>query len=172
LANPKLPIIPEFHDIRCGLRTVRTALSGQLWKGKILDFSIPESQGVISGDDGNRYTFVGKEWKSPTPPMAGSRVDFDTDGRSAIAIYLDAPAKLGASAAGEDDSIFEGFYRSSDDKMLGGVCAGLAHKWKVSRGGLRFATLLVTLFFLLPLLIYVICWIFFPARPTKRVVPG
>jgi hypothetical protein len=42
-------------------------------KGMILDFSIPESQGVISGDDGNRYTFMGKEWKSQTPPIAGRR---------------------------------------------------------------------------------------------------
>lgn len=139
-------------------------------KGKILDFSITDSQGVISGDDGNRYTFIGKEWKSSTPPQAGIRVDYDSDGRTALAVYLDqAVAASNRRSSNVDDSPYDGFYRSSDDKMLAGVCAGLAHKWNVSRAGLRFATLLVTLFTGIPLLIYIVCWIVFPARPTKSV---
>lgn len=138
-------------------------------KGKILGFSIAESQGVISGDDGNRYTFVGKEWKSQTPPRAGARVDFDTEGRAATAVYLNGPVKAASQPAAVDDTGYEGFYRSSDDKMLAGVCAGLAHKWKVSSAGLRLATFLLTLFLGLPLLVYIVCWIVFPERSTKAV---
>lgn len=58
-------------------------------KGVILDFSIADNQGVVSGDDGNRYTFVGKEWKSSTPPTAGMRVDYDVEGRTALGVYAD-----------------------------------------------------------------------------------
>jgi phage shock protein PspC (stress-responsive transcriptional regulator) len=139
-------------------------------KGKILDFSMAESQGVISGDDGNRYTFVGKEWKSSTPPQAGLRVDFDNEDRTALAVYLDPVVAKGMLRSSNlDDSHYDGFYRSSDDKMLAGVCAGIAHKWDVNQAGLRFATFLATLFFGFPLLIYIVCWIVFPAHPTKNV---
>lgn len=47
-------------------------------KGMILDYSIQQNQGVISGDDGNRYTFTGTEWKENTAPYKGQRVDFET----------------------------------------------------------------------------------------------
>ena len=139
-------------------------------KGKILDFSIADSQGVISGDDGNRYTFSGKEWKSPAPPQAGVRVDYDTDGRTALGVYVDqAITKSPYVSSSPDSDPAGGFYRSSDDKMLAGVCAGLAHKWNISRSGLRVATFLVTLFFWVPLLVYIVCWIIFPPRLTKTV---
>ena len=32
-------------------------------KGKILDYNIQESNGIISGDDGQRYSFENKDWK-------------------------------------------------------------------------------------------------------------
>jgi len=132
-------------------------------KGKILDFSGAENQGVISGDDGTRYTFVSKEWKSSTPPQVGLRVDYDTSDHTALAVYLDQ-----MTSSNVDNPPHEGFYRSSDDKMLAGVCAGLAHKWNFSRAGLRFATALVTIFIWVPLLAYIVCWVVFPARPTKK----
>jgi len=47
-------------------------------KGTILNFSIQENTGFISGDDNNRYTFAGNEWKSEKAPNAGDYVDFDT----------------------------------------------------------------------------------------------
>jgi phage shock protein PspC (stress-responsive transcriptional regulator) len=77
---------------------------------------------------------------------ATSSVDFDTEGRAATAVYLNGPVKAASQPAAVDDTGYEGFYRSSDDKMLAGVCAGLAHKWKVSSAGLRLATFLLTLF--------------------------
>jgi hypothetical protein len=56
-------------------------------RGKILDFSIAENLGVISGDDGARYRFAGAEWKSSTrPPVPGLRVDFVAAGDEASAV--------------------------------------------------------------------------------------
>jgi len=60
---------------------------GRTMKGKILDFSIQTSSGVISGDDGGRYTFVGSEWRDPVPPSRGMNVDFDVQGTAAVAVY-------------------------------------------------------------------------------------
>lgn len=60
------------------------------------------------------------------------------------------------------------FYRSSDENMVGGVCAGLAHKWCLNRTGLRWATFLLTFFFGIPLFIYLACWMILAARPTRR----
>ena len=58
-------------------------------KGIILDFSTQQNTGVISGDDKQRYTFSGTEWKGYKPPIAGERVDFDSDlSNNALQIYI------------------------------------------------------------------------------------
>jgi TM2 domain-containing membrane protein YozV len=58
-------------------------------KGKILDYSIQNSAGVISGDDGQRYNFISAEWKSDKAPANGQIVDFSIDGANAAGIYLE-----------------------------------------------------------------------------------
>ena len=59
-------------------------------KGKILDFSIQTSSGIITGDDNKRYQFSGSEWKEQSIPQRGIDVDFDhTEDGKAIGIYLD-----------------------------------------------------------------------------------
>ena len=45
-------------------------------KGTILDYSIQSNAGIISGDDQQRYTFTGAEWRAAQPPSRGMRVDF------------------------------------------------------------------------------------------------
>lgn len=57
-------------------------------KGKILDYSIQESKGLISGDNNERYEFRNSEWKSEKAPAKNQIVDFEIDGTSAKAIYL------------------------------------------------------------------------------------
>ncbi|PLX51295.1 MAG: hypothetical protein C0613_00690 [Desulfobulbaceae bacterium] len=57
-------------------------------KGKILDYTVQTNQGVIAGDDGNRYKFVGSEWKASTLPTVGANVDFEVHGQDAIGIYV------------------------------------------------------------------------------------
>ena len=57
-------------------------------KGKILDYNIQESKGVISGDDGQRYSFENKDWKASELPKVNQIVDFEVDELNAFEIYL------------------------------------------------------------------------------------
>ena len=77
-------------------------------KGRLLDFSIQENLGIISGDDGNRYSFAGSEWRATGTPSTGMVVDFEARGSEAVAVYLDS-----ASAAEAD----------SKSKVVAGVLA-------------------------------------------------
>lgn len=71
-------------------------------KGKVLDFNMQDSSGVISGDDGSRYNFAASEWKSTDiHPANGIEVDFDTNEGNATAIYAQAPVQI----AGEKNKI-------------------------------------------------------------------
>ena len=56
-------------------------------QGAILSFTIQTGEGLISGDDGQRYTFTGSEWREASPPMRGERVDFQPEGQQALAVY-------------------------------------------------------------------------------------
>lgn len=57
-------------------------------KGTILDYSIQKSEGIISGDDNNRYKFVGAEWRASGAPTRGQRVNFEVvDGRAVDVSY-------------------------------------------------------------------------------------
>lgn len=57
-------------------------------KGKILDYNFQESKGLISGDDGNRYSFENSQWKADISPKVNQTVDFVIDGDIAKEIYL------------------------------------------------------------------------------------
>ncbi len=58
-------------------------------KGQILDFSVQTNSGVVSGDDGNRYSFTGNDWQESSVPQRGQRVDFQPDADMATGIYVD-----------------------------------------------------------------------------------
>ena len=55
--------------------------------GKILHFDANSREGVISGDDGNRYRFIGPDWHDSSTPMSGLTVDFVADGDRARDVY-------------------------------------------------------------------------------------
>jgi phage shock protein PspC (stress-responsive transcriptional regulator) len=145
--------------------TAPRAAAGASVAGKVLDFNISASSGLILGDDGVRYTFRGAEWRSAASlPQAGLRVNFVVSGLEALAIYAEAgtPPRLSSPGASADSGTGAGFYRSSDAKVVGGVCAGLAHKWDVP-------VLIPRLAFCTPLfLVYTIMWLTLPEKPTKR----
>ncbi len=132
--------------------------------GKVLDFNVSASSGLILGDDGVRYAFRGAEWRSPAShPLAGIRVNFVVSGQEAVAIYAEAgsPPRLPAHAVAGVGGANPGFYRSSDDNLVGGVCAGLAHKWDVH-------VLIPRVAFCTPLfLVYLVMWLTLPEKPTK-----
>ena len=63
------------------------------------------------------------------------------------------------------------FYRSSDEKMVAGVCAGLAHRLDLNMTGLRWVVALVTLFLSgIPAIVYIILWAILKPRPTGGVI--
>jgi hypothetical protein len=58
-------------------------------KGKILDFNLQDSQGIILSEDGERYSFVLQEWISKNIfPTINAKVDFITENAEAKQIYL------------------------------------------------------------------------------------
>jgi len=61
-------------------------------------------------------------------------------------------------------------YRSSDDKVVAGVCGGIAHRFDLNVTGLRWAVALVTFFFTgIPLIAYAVAWAILKESPTKGV---
>ncbi len=64
-------------------------------KGKILGFDEGTGEGVISGDDGKRYSFKRGEWKSDRPVVAGRDVDFAASGDVATQIYVQSASNSG-----------------------------------------------------------------------------
>jgi hypothetical protein len=57
-------------------------------KGRVLDYGFQKSLGIISGEDGSRYTFLNTEWKSSDiHPAQGVLVDFSIDNTHAKMIY-------------------------------------------------------------------------------------
>ena len=56
-------------------------------RGQLLSFDTQTGQGVISGDDGNRYPFSAGDWQDSIYPAKGQTVDFEAPAGSAVAIY-------------------------------------------------------------------------------------
>lgn len=134
--------------------------------GRVLDFNVASSAGLISGNDGVRYTFQAKEWRSNNVlPQSGVQVEFEANGYSALGIYAVSGASHSTIKARGSSESKDGYYRSADDHFIGGVCAGLAHKWDRP-------TLIVRLVFLLFIpffawFVYLILWLAWKERPTK-----
>ncbi len=62
-------------------------------------------------------------------------------------------------------------YRSSDDKVIAGVCGGLAHRFDLNATGLRWVLALVTIFLSgFPAIVYLVLWIVLKDRQTKGVI--
>lgn len=57
-------------------------------KGTILDFSIQSNTGIVSGDDGKRYSVAGAEWKDSAFPVKGMKVDFEPKENLATSVYV------------------------------------------------------------------------------------
>ena len=62
-------------------------------------------------------------------------------------------------------------YRSSDEKVIAGVCAGLAHRLDLNMTGLRWVVALVSLFLSgIPAIVYIALWAVLKSRPSEWVV--
>ena len=77
-------------------------------RGQVLGYDYRTGLGEISGDDGRRYKFVGREWRPQSQPRAGQPVDFEADSDEARAIYSLTAASGFASSAGEPNRLVAG----------------------------------------------------------------
>lgn len=69
-------------------------------QGTVLSYSDNEGKGLISGDDGERYSFTRADLQQLKPVEAGMRVDFRKDDETAREIFLiDQPATAEPAAA-------------------------------------------------------------------------
>ena len=67
--------------------------------------------------------------------------------------------------------MMDNLYRSSDEVVIAGVCAGLAHRFDLNATGLRWVVALVALFLTgLPALAYLVLWAVLKERPTSGVI--
>ncbi|PRQ11351.1 PspC domain-containing protein [Corynebacterium sp. 13CS0277] len=67
-------------------------------------------------------------------------------------------------------SPFDTWYRSSDDKMIAGVCGGIAHRYGLDPALVRFgvvALALLTNISMATLILYGVAWYFLPEQNTK-----
>ena len=69
-------------------------------KGSLLNYSTDTRSGVISGEDGHRYSFRESDWNDSRNPENGLRVDFEAVSDTATAIYVDLSNSSGTSGQG------------------------------------------------------------------------
>ena len=154
------PPVPSFSSNPPPQPVMQSQFSQRTLRGRVLTFHFQSSTGFISGNDGNRYTFSANDWMSyEYKPANGIEVEFLTDGPIAKSIF----ALGGSNTSSTNSRSSSDYYRSSDNALLAGVCAGLAHKWNTDAILTR---LIMILFFPLSLIFYIIgaTW---PSKPTK-----
>ena len=62
-------------------------------------------------------------------------------------------------------------YRSNDEKVIAGVCAGIARRFDLNVTGLRWVVALMTLFLTgVPAIAYLVLWAVLKPRPTSGVI--
>lgn len=59
-------------------------------------------------------------------------------------------------------------YRSRNDRMIAGVCGGIAKYFRVDPTIIRIIAAILICFGGLSLVVYLILWIIMPLEPTKR----
>jgi TM2 domain-containing membrane protein YozV len=79
-------------------------------RGQVLSFDPMRGEGLISAEDGNRYTFPGTEWRgAPHELRNGAMIDFTPTGQGAVGVYA-LPAAAGGAAPFGGHSSYPGPY--------------------------------------------------------------
>ena len=119
-------------------------------KGQILDFSIQKNEGIISGEDGVRYTFPGSEWHGNAQPTRGIWVDFQASGNMASGVYGALSQSTGVSRSGKSKAALTLW-----GAFLGGIGA---HKFYMGSWGWGLIYLL-TCWLYIPFFVALVEWI-------------
>jgi len=78
-------------------------------RGQVLGVDARTGNGIVSGDDGRRYSFKPEDWAARGEPAVGLYVDFETEDNRALTLFpvpgsvAAAPAAAPASRAPEND---------------------------------------------------------------------
>jgi len=90
-------------------------------RGKVLSYQDLEGTGIISGDDGKRYSFVRGDLQDGVRTVRiGADVDFQIDGDKASAIYV---MGSGSAAADSINEAVESFSSGEKNRIVAGVLA-------------------------------------------------
>ena len=117
-------------------------------RGKVLSYQDLEGTGIISGDDGKRYSFVRGDLQDGVRTVrVGADVDFQIDGEKAAAIYV---MGSGSAAADSLNEAVESFSSGEKNKVVAGILAILLgalgiHKFYLGLTQSGIIMLLVTL---------------------------
>ena len=76
-------------------------------------------------------------------------------------------AETGTQNSAPTGTIAHKWCRSSDEKIIAGVCAGLAHRFGINPWAIRIACVVVTIFCLIPPIIYLVLMFILKPHPTK-----
>lgn len=130
-------------------------------RGRVLGWDNNVSQGQISGEDGQRYTFTRPDWRETYWPARGQLVDFEANMTSAGNIYV-LQGAAGAAAGGTP---------AHKDKIAAALLAfflGMfgAHKFYLNKTGAGVTMLLLStvgciLLFIPPMIMALIAFIEF-----------
>ena len=74
---------------------------------------------------------------------------------------------VGMLPSNSSGTVMRKWCRSSDEKIIAGVCAGLAHRFEINPWAIRIACVVVTIFCLIPPVIYLILMFMLKPHPTK-----
>ena len=96
-------------------------------RGRVLIYTMSTNTGAISGDDGQRYQFEGKDWQGQGVPIPNAYADFDVEGDHAIQI-IPVPGGGGIAVPGSKSRVTAALLAI----FLGGVGA---HKFYLGYGG-------------------------------------
>ncbi|MBB2204144.1 TM2 domain-containing protein [Gluconacetobacter takamatsuzukensis] len=114
-------------------------------RGTVLDYDPRIGEGLISGDDNNRYTFKGTSVRSDFSALKkGVKVDFDKSNGEALSIFVMSEPPLGSinidiNGSGEKSKIVAGLLAF----FLGGF--GI-HKFYLGYNKAGIVMLLITMF--------------------------
>lgn len=61
------------------------------------------------------------------------------------------------------------WYRSSDEKIIAGICSGFAHKFGMNAWAIRVVLTIITFFCFFPPIIYIVLMFILKRRPTKTI---
>jgi TM2 domain-containing membrane protein YozV len=118
-------------------------------RGQVLGVDTRTGDGIVTGDDGRRYSFRPKDWADRGEPAVGMYVDFESDESRALSIFR-VPATVPAGSAASPAA---GPARSDRNKFVAALLAFFlgpfgVHRFYLGRNGTGIVMLVLTCTFI------------------------